>query len=123
MHWIFCFALLFSELKGNLAEIKERDQTFINKTLLGQGVIFDIIKNNLGAIKCVEGHKIYLKSDRIMPSDEGMMLISDDSSMILLPKLYSDQYGCFVKSFMMCRTCGFELPENVIYCPECWSEK
>lgn len=121
MIWLLA-SLLFSEMKADLASIKERDQTFINETMLGQGLIFDVMMNSLSAVKCVDGHKIYLKTERILPSDNGMMLVGDDSSMILLPKLYSDQYGCYIKSFMMCKSCGFDLPEGIEDCPECWSE-
>lgn len=107
MRWLF---LVFgsSVLVGNIADLRGFEQTFINETLLGQGLVFQIMRDNLDAIKCVEGHKIYLKADRIVPSEGGMMLVGHDQSHILLPKLYSDQWGCYIRSSMLCKTCGNE---------------
>ena len=119
MRWIICSILFLSGLRAELAGVKQWDQTFINEGLLGQGIIFEIMKSSLSAVKCVDGHKVYLKSERIVPSDEGLMLVGDDASLLLLPRLYSDQYGCYVKSFMMCLSCGYQLPEGVPYCPQC----
>ena len=122
MRWIICFILVLSGLQADLAGVKQWDHTFINEGLLGQGIIFEIMKGSMSAVKCVEGHKVYLKSDRIVPSDEGLMLVSDDASRLLLPRLYSDEYGCYLKSFMMCISCGYYLPDDVIYCPQCRSD-
>ena len=121
MRWLLL--LTCSSLMGNIAAIKELDQTFINHGLLGQGIIFEIMQDSIGAIKCVEGHKIYLEPERIIPSDSGLMLISDDASMILLPKIYSDQFGCYIKSYLMCASCGFSIPDGVHECQHCRSEK
>ncbi|NGX27365.1 MAG: hypothetical protein K940chlam6_01299 [Chlamydiae bacterium] len=122
MRWLIGMVFLCSGLQGNLADIRGTGQTFINETLLGQGLIFQIMRDNLEAIKCVDGHKVYLKADRLVPSEEGMLLVGDDCDSILLTKVYSDQYGCYIKSSMLCASCGSEVSDGVDQCIKIWSE-
>ncbi len=116
MRWFAAMIFVWSTLEGSLADVRGWDQTFINETLLGQGLLFQIMRENLDAIKCVDGHKIYLKADRLLPSEEGMLLVASDSSFILLPKLYSDHFGCYIMSSMLCTSCGSDLPDEVKSC-------
>ena len=52
MRWLL--VLTCSSLMGNIAAIKELDQTFINRGLLGQGIIFEIMQDSIGAIQCTK---------------------------------------------------------------------
>jgi len=127
----FCIALLIgaSSAWGNLADLKDFGQTFINDRLIGEGLIFEILMENLSAVKCIDRGKVYLKPERIVPSDEGLMLVTDDSSMILLPQIFSDKHGCFIQiitktSLSSCVSCGFlfSTEGTHVCCPRCSSE-
>lgn len=129
MRWMICFLFLLQGLRADIREIKQFGQTFINEQLFQNGLIFEILMDNLSAVKCIDKGKIYLKSDRIVPSEGGMMLIADDSSYIFLPQILSDEYGCFLQSTCMssltnCLNCGyqFQMGTDHICCPRCNSE-
>ena len=121
MRWILLLVLSITGLRADIEELIDVDQTFINEELIGKGVVFEIMIKNLSAIRCVNGYKVYLKSERLMPSDEGLMLVGDDASLVMLPKVYSDQFGCYVKSFIFCARCGFDYPVDTaqVFCPFC----
>jgi len=113
-------------LRADISEVCDHDQTFINDQLLGSGLIFQILMDNLSAVKCIDRGKIYLKSERIFPSEDGLMLIADDASLILIPQLLSDQYGCYVQSSCLsslssCLNCGFVFSMDCTHvcCPRC----
>ena len=97
MRYILYSLLLLTELKANYRFPIDSDQTFVNATFFNKELIFEVMTYNLGAVKYVEGDKVYLKAERIIPSDEGMLLIGDDHTLILLPKLYSDPLGCYIR--------------------------
>jgi len=117
---------LMSSLFADIDAVKDVGQTFFNDRLFSEGLIFDILMDNLSAVKCIDKGKIYLKPDRIVPNDEGLWLIADDSSLILLPHVFSDQYGCYLQiasrdSLLACFNCGFQFPtdEYHVCCPRC----
>ena len=123
MDWILGLVLLFGRMPSELAAMKDLDQTFVNDDIFYQGIVFEIIQNSSDAVKCVDGNKLYLKPERIRPSDQGLILVGDDDSNLLLPMLYSDRKGCFLKSYITCACCGFKLPDAILNCPECRGEK
>lgn len=119
MRWTIL--LLSTALFGDISSIRDFDQTYINKKLLAEGAIFDVMRQSMTAVNFVEGHKIYLNPKRIHTCDEGILLTCDDGSTIRLAKLYSDEYGCYIKSFLMCTSCGLDFPEDVPECQHCRS--
>jgi hypothetical protein len=116
MRWLLGLVFFWSACHAHISDIRGWEHTFINETLLSQGLIFEIMNDHLDAIKCVEGNKVYLKADYLQPSEQGMMLVCDGSSALLLPQLYSDQYGCYIKSSMLCTSCGIDLPQEIGPC-------
>ncbi len=114
---------LMTALNADIRKVRDQDQTFINDCLLGKGLIFEIMAHNLDAVKCVDGNKVYLKPERIIPSDQGLMLVCEDDSLLLLPKVYSDSFGCFMRSALICTNCTYQYkPDAVpIGCPQCRS--
>lgn len=103
-------AFLCSGLSTELKTLKTWDQTVVNDSLFYQGVVFEILQHSLDAVKCVDGNKVYLKAERILPSEEGLLLLGDDTSTLLLPELYSDKQGCYLKSYV---TWSFDLYKNI----------
>lgn len=63
----------------------------------GDSLVVDVMRHSFGAIRRVVGERIYLKAERLAVTDQGLLLVCDDASTILLPIIYSDQYGCFLK--------------------------
>lgn len=130
MRFIVLSLLFCNVLSAGIDQISNQNQTYINEQLRN-GLIFEILINNLSAVKYAKKGKIYLKPDRILPSEQGLMLIGDDLSQILLPQVYSDINGCFVKSsnnssflnhyFMNCWNCSFQFPADTATtcCPRC----
>lgn len=61
---------------------------------------------------CVAGYtenRIYLHSDRIVPTERGMYLNLNDKDFVLLPSVSSDSNGCYlpcVQIFNICPGCG-----------------
>ena len=45
-------------------------------------------------VDCLEG-RIYLKAERIYPTEKGLFLCNEDSA-IPIPTLHSDQQGCYL---------------------------
>jgi hypothetical protein len=87
-----------------ISTLKNWDQTFVNENIYYQGVIFEILHHSCGAVKLIDGYKVYLKAERIIPSEEGLILMGDDTSTLLLPELYSDHQGCYLKSYISWET-------------------
>lgn len=116
MRFFILIVFLWTTTHANLRDVRGFQQTFINETLLGEGLIFQIMQDNLDAIKCVDGHRVYLKPECIEICDEGMMLVLNEDERVRLPKLYSDQYGCYIWSSMLCASCGNELPDLIYPC-------
>jgi len=116
MRVLIVIVFICSAAHANLRDVRSFQQTFINETLLGEGLIFQIMQDNIDAIKCVDGHRVYLKPECIVISEDGMMLVLSEDERVRLPKLYSDQYGCYIWSSMLCASCGSELSELIYPC-------
>ncbi|NGX46448.1 MAG: hypothetical protein K940chlam2_01639 [Chlamydiae bacterium] len=70
-------------------------QTFTNDSLDNEGVLREL-SHNLDAVRFIPRGRVYLNPERIIPSDRGMLLVKDDLTTILLPKVLSDQQGCYI---------------------------
>jgi len=55
-----------------------------------------ILENREYCTKSIIGGKIYLKSDKIEPSNEGSFLWIDRFSLVKLPTIYSDENGLYI---------------------------
>ncbi len=103
-------------------------QTFVNDNLDDEAIITEL-SHNLDAVRFVSRGKVYLKPERIIPSDSGMLLVKDDLSTILLPKVFSDRHGCYILCGSDCRialqllncwNCSFKFPPGrYSICPRC----
>ena len=111
-------------LRADMNDLLDNHQTFVNDYFFGKGLVKEIMMHNLSAVKCVEGAKVYLKPERIFPSEQGLMLITDDQSFIALPKVYSDSFGCYIRSALICTYCAhqYTADEILIGCPQCRSD-
>jgi len=74
--------------------------------------------------------KLYVYSEQIYPSDQGIFLHVGNDQFIEIPTLYSDANGCYVlarsiKITKPCPLCGFERLSGAFPCknPECPSNK
>ncbi|MCI0381692.1 MAG: hypothetical protein L0207_01380 [Chlamydiae bacterium] len=58
----------------------------------------EIIKNQATCVREFDQNKIYLKEDHIYPTEKGIFLVLNNSDdYLLIPKLFSDEKGCYVK--------------------------
>lgn len=96
---------LIVALTSNLCFAYESNNFFDNE-------VMDKIEANKNT--CVYGYtenKVYLKPDRIFPTEQGVYLNLNDVDYVLLPTLNSDSNGCYVPCvniFNKCPGCGNE---------------
>lgn len=68
-----------------------------------------ILTQEYECVQTYDGDKIYLRLDRIYPMPEGLYLHLRGNDFVLLPRLNSDNQGCYINSFEIfnrCRFCG-----------------
>ena len=89
--------------------------------------ITQIIEEQSDSIQSFDGARLYLKTERIFPTNHGLLLCNSQSS-ILLPSLFADQTGCYIPCVKKCRMkcinprckyCCWDAYEDGIACPAC----
>lgn len=82
-------------------------------------LIQSIHENEASCVDFYEGDKIYLNSDMINATEQGICLNVNDQRIVLLPLLVADKRGCFVLSpyqrmLKTCSSCGKKYYINCI---------
>ncbi len=125
MKWMIVALILAA---GPFAVGRESGQTFTNDSLDNEGILREL-SHNLDAVRFISRGRVYLNPERIIPSDQGMLLVKDDLTTILLPKVLSDQRGCYILGgtdyrltlqLVNCWNCSFKFPPGrYSICPSC----
>ncbi len=73
-------------------------------------LIAEIVANDYSCVAGYSGEKIYLNPAKIVPSSQGLFLNLKDQEYVVLPMLYSDEYGCYItptiRAASKCPNCG-----------------
>lgn len=56
-----------------------------------------LLENESDYIKFISGTHCYLQEKHLVPTDRGLLLILDDDNFIFIPKLMSDEAGCYIE--------------------------
>lgn len=93
----------------------------INDTDYNIELLNKIAANETFCVEKLEEGKLYLKSDRILPTNYGIFLNLNDTDFVLIDKINSDNNGCYVGLIQVLNTCRFCGKEYFVVCrnPEC----
>ena len=89
--------------------------------------IIQIITEQSDSIQYFDGERLYLKVERICPTNNGLLLCNNHSS-ILLPTLFTDPMGYYLPCLKTCRMkcinpeckyCCWDAYKYGIECPHC----
>lgn len=72
---------------------------YSNSDLTGtsQELIENILDNEAFCVNRIEGDKVYIKSENITPTDQGILIHLNYYDQLFVPNICSDVGGCFVK--------------------------
>lgn len=59
-------------------------------------LIAEIVANDYSCVLGYSEERIYLNPEKIIPSNQGLFLNLKDQEYVVLPMLYSDEYGCYI---------------------------
>jgi hypothetical protein len=120
--------LAFLILSSPFAVAGRSGQTYANDSLDNEDLLREL-SHNIDAVRFIYHGRIYLNPERIIPSDRGMLLVKDDLTTVLLPKVLSDQQGCYITGsadyrltlqLVNCWNCSFKFPQGrYSICPCC----
>lgn len=89
--------------------------------------IQNVFDNEQYCVDKIEDNKVYIKSENIIPTDQGVLIDLNGFDKVLAPALFSDSGGSFVKDMRpmwseiipRCSSCKEPIYNGVCQNPEC----
>jgi len=71
---------------------------FASETEFNEVIISELVANDPICVRTYVGDRIYLKPERIIPTQRGLFVHLDKRNYLPLSRLFSDQDGCYIHS-------------------------